>query len=250
MSEAADANAKMDADEAMSAPLRCADDVEAYLPALTRASGTIDPKARYRVPVGRSPVDGEAGALVTWVIATDVGDPGAARLLATVTELRARYGADLRVVWKSFIASPQASQAGALGLCAAGRQGQAAGFLAEAHRRTFGASTYTTSARITLDDVDQIGAALGLDARFATDVCARACRDEVIADQRLALSLGASAAPATWINGRPVAADTTITVLRSIIDAALRDARTSVGDDPARAASYYQRLISTARTAP
>jgi hypothetical protein len=55
MSEAADANAKMDADEAMSAPLRCADDVEAYLPALTRASGTIDPKARYRVPVGRSP---------------------------------------------------------------------------------------------------------------------------------------------------------------------------------------------------
>ena len=88
---------------------------------LNRATGKPDPAATYRVPVARSPVDGAPDALVTMVVASEVGDLYVGRLMPIIGQLQATYGNDLRIVWKSFIVRPLESQAAALGLCAAGR---------------------------------------------------------------------------------------------------------------------------------
>ncbi len=57
--------------------------------------------AVHRVPVGTSPVLGKADALVTLVEFADFQCPFCNRAEATVATLRAKYGADLRVVWKN-----------------------------------------------------------------------------------------------------------------------------------------------------
>ncbi len=60
-----------------------------------------DPTRRWPVPVGRSPVQGPNTALVTMVIFGDFQCPFCARTSDTLAQLRARYGNDLRVVWKN-----------------------------------------------------------------------------------------------------------------------------------------------------
>ncbi len=56
---------------------------------------------RWRVPVEHSPVQGPSTALVTMVMFGDFECPFCARARGTVAQLRARYGNDLRVVWKN-----------------------------------------------------------------------------------------------------------------------------------------------------
>lgn len=59
-----------------------------------------DSLAHFRVPIGSSPVDGKADALVTLVIFGGYQDPFSRRLIQTVAELKKQVGDELRIVWK------------------------------------------------------------------------------------------------------------------------------------------------------
>jgi protein-disulfide isomerase len=59
-----------------------------------------DAAAHLRVPVGSSPVDGKATALVTLVMFGGFQDPFSFRAMNTIHDLQKKYGDDLRLVWK------------------------------------------------------------------------------------------------------------------------------------------------------
>ncbi len=223
-----------------------------YLPILNRATGKPDPAATYRVPVARSPVDGAPDALVTMVVASEVGDLYVGRLMPIIGQLQATYGNDLRIVWKSFIVRPLESQAAALGLCAAGRQGLYAAYLREAYDRIFVPSPGKVDHRaVNAETAGDVARTIGADADvWMRDFYSFDCRDQVIADQQLMSSLGVTAAPVTFINGRYQLGAKTLADYTTLIDETLRTARAAVSSNPSQAASYYTRLMATARTTP
>lgn len=228
------------------------DNLDDYLPILNKAAGKPDPAATYRVPVARSPVDGNPDALVTMVVASEVGDLYIGRLLPVIGQLQAAYGEDLRVVWKSYIVRPLESQLAALALCAAGRQGLYAAYLRAAYDRVFAPSPGHVDHRaITPTEAAEVAVEVGADAeRWNMDFRSFDCRDQVVADQQLLTSLGVPAAPVTFINGRYQLGAKSLADYRAVIDDALRVARAAVARNPAQAATYYTRLMATARTAP
>src|SRR4051812_17222376 len=79
----------------------------------------------YSMPIENDHFDGPADAKVTLVKAYDYACPYCEKVRDTMDQLRKKYGADLRVVYKQFVVHPQVATAGALAFCAAAKQGKA-----------------------------------------------------------------------------------------------------------------------------
>ena len=84
-----------------------------------------DRNKRHVVPIDGDPFQGPADAKVTIVKAYDYACPYCNRVRATMDELRAKYGDDVRIVYKQFVVHPKVATAGALAFCAADKQGKA-----------------------------------------------------------------------------------------------------------------------------
>jgi protein-disulfide isomerase len=218
-------------------------------PEVYRARAKADPAIAYHVPVGTSVVDGAPTALITLVVGIDIATPYGPRLLATIDELRATYGAELRVVWKHLLSSSMA-QVGALALCAAGKQRAFEPML-----RAVQARRYTTSAEGLpvidpadahrhLDALRQIATELKLDVRrWERDLRSKACHEQVITDLRRLLMLGTTSTPMSWVNGRPVLGGRAAAAFIPLIDEELAKARAATAGGAIAPDAYYAAAI-------
>lgn len=197
----------------------------AKAPAPPPAGAAADPTTVYRVPVEGSPALGPATAAVTLVVFSDFQCPHCSKLDGTIGALRAKYGDQLRVVFKQspLPSHKRAEPAAELALEAFARKGDA-GFWA-AHDRLF-------AQQRALEDpeLEKLAAELGLDPRSTM----KAVRDKrhaarIADDLDLAEDVGATGTPASYVNGRKLAGARPASDFEPIIDEELAHAQRLLG---------------------
>lgn len=155
---------------------------------------TLNQDTVYPVPIGASPTRGNASARLTVIAFSDFRCPYCTRGNATIEALRARYGDDMRVVYKYLPFQGPAATSAALGAWAAGEQGK----FWEFHD-----AMYTRGARFTLADLEETAAGLGLDvAKWYRDVESDEGKLHIRADIDLAKRLQITGTPTYFVNGR------------------------------------------------
>jgi len=192
----------------------------AAAPAGAAAPGSAAPPAAaspfvYHVPVDGLPALGNDAALITIVAFTDYECSYCKQAEATIAQLRAHYGSDLRVVVAEHPMPMHANaRPAALAALAAAEQGHFAGM----HARLFEGSLDAAS-------IDHAAAAEGLHpSRFATDRAGRATLALGRAEE-LGKALGVPGTPAFFINGRMIVGPQPIATFEGVIEERLAVAR-------------------------
>jgi protein-disulfide isomerase len=198
--------------------------------------------AIFKVPVGDSPVKGNAGALITIVEFSDYQCPFCSRAHNTVVQLQKDYGDKLRVVMKQnpLPFHPNAKPA-ALAALAAGEQGK----YWEFHDKLF-------ANQQQLDDAtyEKYAQEIGLNVeKWKADKGSSKYNDVIQRDQTLAQQLGASGTPAFFINGKKLVGAQPIERFKTLIDAELARAQALVNSGTP-AANVYAKIIENGATAP
>lgn len=152
------------------------------------------------VPIGDSPTQGPADALVTIVVFADYQCPFCGRVLPTLAQIRANYGDDVRIVYKNnpLPFHQDALPAAELALEARAQRGDSGFF--EAHE-----ALYASQRGLSRADLERIATALGLDpsrTRHALD--GQHHRPTIQRDIALAAQVGATGTPNFFINGQVV----------------------------------------------
>lgn len=192
-----------------------------------------DRKLVYSVPVGSSPQLGAPSAKVTMVMAFEFACPFCQRAWATVDALRAKYGTDLRVVYKQRIVHPRIATTPALGACAANKQGKWRKFADLTWTKAFEARDFEEA------NIDAIARQVGVNMKkFKGDV-AGACAQELADEQALMQKLAINATPSFFINGRYMSGAQPQAAFEALIDEELAKA-TKSGVKPDR---YYEDEI-------
>ncbi len=205
-----------------------------------------DPEQVLRVPVGSSPTTGPADALVTMVVFSDFQCPFCQRVELTLASLRARYPADLRIVWKNqpLPFHERARPAAEAAMEAYAQHGNA-GFWA------FHDAVFARPGALSEDaDVERFAQEAQLDMpRFRAAMAAHAHAPEVDADMALATQLEANGTPHFFINGRRLVGAQPEATFVTAIDEARRRAEDFVRAHPqVGRAAYYEWIMAEAGT--
>ncbi len=190
--------------------------------------------AVYDVPVDRSPVRGSADALVTIVEFGDFQCPFCGRVQQTVEVLRARYGHDLRIVWKNdpLDFHPNAVPAAVAALEARAQGGDTAFW--QMHDLL-----YRNQQDLSRATLERLATQLHLDmARFRRALDQQTHADAIRADQALSDRLGVDGTPAFFINGQLLMGAQPLDAFTQLVDARLADARARVQGGTPRANLY------------
>jgi protein-disulfide isomerase len=205
-----------------------------------------DPRAVYRVPVGTSPQQGPADALVTVVIFSDYQCPFCTRVEPTLASLRETYGNDLRLVWKNnpLPFHQQAMPAAEASMEVFAQRGAAAFW--QYHDILF-----QNQQALAREDLERYaGQIQGVDmARFRAALDNHTHQAAIEADQALARQLGASGTPSFFINGRNLRGAQPVEAFRTLVDEVLADARQRVSSGTPRA-RVYETIIASGATQP
>ncbi|MBW2461701.1 MAG: DsbA family protein [Deltaproteobacteria bacterium] len=151
-------------------------------------------------PIGDSPTQGPADALVTIVVFADYQCPFCGRVLPTLAQIRENYGDDVRIVYKNnpLPFHQEAMPAAELALEARAQRGDSGFF--EAHE-----ALYASQRGLGRADLERIATALGLDAsRTRRALDSRRHRPTIQRDIDLATQIGAAGTPNFFINGHVV----------------------------------------------
>ena len=190
---------------------------------------------RYQVSVDADdPQRGSREALVTIVAFSDFQCPFCSRATATLTELEASYGADLRIVWRDQpLAFHQNAQPAALLAREAYAQQGDAGFW-RMHDTLF-----ANQRQLERDDLLRYAREQALDvSRVRRALDSRAALPKIEASSALGNRIGASGTPTFFINGRKLTGAQPAAAFRTMIDEELRTARARVLAGSARANVY------------
>ena len=201
-----------------------------------------DPKAVYKVPVGKSAAKGPADALVTSVEFREVQCPCCTRGGPTVQQITDTYGKDVRVLWRNN-PLPFHAKAGpaATAALAAGEQGK----FWEYHDKLF-----ENQQALARENLEQYAKDLGLNAgKFKAALDTNKHKAETEADQALARSLGASGTPSFFINGRNLRGAQPFDAFKAVIDEELAKAKDMVAKGTPKA-QVYAKVIENGATAP
>jgi protein-disulfide isomerase len=156
----------------------------------------FDTAAIYRVPAGGRPARGLAAAPVTIVEFSDFRCAACASAQVTLQQVLALHGDAVRLVYRHL---PLDADGGTLPAEAAELAAEQ-GLFWPMHDRLFGAEEALDRSRL-----ETIAAELGLDmTRFRRGLTQGRARSAVLADLRLASSLGIASTPMFFINGRPL----------------------------------------------
>jgi protein-disulfide isomerase len=184
--------------------------------------GQLDPRLTYRVGLGLpNHQAGRDDALVTIVEWSDFQCPFCAREAPVIAKLRAKYGDELRVIYRHFPVlfhpdSMIAAEAGA----AAAEQGKFWAF----HDQVF-----AHAGELARADLEAYAKAAGLDvARFRAALDDRRFHDAVVVEGAAAEALGVDGTPTFFINGQPVIGAATEAFLDRVVQAHLDRAREAV----------------------
>jgi protein-disulfide isomerase len=178
----------------------------------------------YRVPAGKSPARGPAGALVTIVVFSDFQCPFCKRAEETVKALEARYPGALRFVWKNVPLPfhPRAEPAAELALEARAQKGDGAFWAA--HDKLF-----ASQPALEADDLERIARELSLDVKRAmAAVKTHEHRALIEADESLAEGFHVEGTPQFFVNGRRLVGAQPASAFASVIDDALARAKAAV----------------------
>lgn len=194
----------------------------------------MDHATVWNVPLGQSPKLGETGALVTIVEFADFQCPFTKRVQPTLDAIIAKYGRDVRIVFKH---NPLPFHYWAL----------PAAMLAIEARAEKGDVGFWRAAKLLFathdmpgdSDLDLVASVLKLDPkRVGRALKGEMYRTEVLADQRLALDLNARGTPHFFINGRRLAGAQGVEAFSAIIDEELTRTRAIVASGLPRTAVY------------
>ncbi len=199
----------------------------------------LDEDTVFPVPVGDSVVRGRADAPVTIVAFSDFQCPFCARGHEAMEALRARYGEDIRFVFKHF--PLPGHPLGALASRASFAALEAGKFW------EFHDAVFALGGRYGADDLLEIGAELGIDRQAMEDALMREDNDAVVqADLDLGVRLGVTGTPAYFINGRPIVGAHPILDFRMlIVEELARVAEARAQGVPA--AEIYRHLTGVAQ---
>jgi protein-disulfide isomerase len=203
----------------------------------TTPTATVAPPpdtAIYAVPVDSSPVLGKKDALVTIVEFSDFQCPFCKRAEPTLATLRAKYGDDLRMVWKDEPLSfhPQAGPSAELAREARKQLGDV-GFW-RAHDML-----YASSPNLQPNDLDVVAESLGLNVRLVhTAIDDKGYQQSINEDVALANVVGAQGTPTFFINGRKLTGAQPVGKFEQIIDEELPKARALVASGTPRERVY------------
>jgi protein-disulfide isomerase len=199
----------------------------------------LDSAKTYRVGLGLPGHQlGPDTALVTIVAWGDFQCPYCAKLTQTLRAVRAKYGDELRIVYRHYaMRSHRDAPLAAEAAVAAAAQGKFWAF----HDRLF--DHFGALAR---HDLEEHARAAGLDlAAFRAALDDRRYRDIVAAETAAAQSLGVDGTPTMFVNGKPMFGSRDVAALETIIDEHLAQARTAVKGGIA-ARDVYPLFMSTA----
>jgi protein-disulfide isomerase len=175
----------------------------------------LDRTTLYRVGLGLPGHQiGPDDALVTLVVWSDFQCPFCARQAPVLAQLRDKYKADLRVVYRHMpmVFHRDAGLAAEAGVAAAA-QGKFWAF----HDQVFGDFGHLARA-----DLERFAQAAGLDlAKFRAALDDRRYRDAILAEAASAEALGVDGTPTMFINGAPVNGARDFATMQRIIDAHL-----------------------------
>jgi len=195
-----------------------------------------DAAAIYGVPVGTSPTVGSPKAKVTLVMAGEFACPYCRKVWDTVEDLRKKYGADLRVVYKSFVVHPKVATLAAQAACAAAHQGKFHEMAELLWTKAFDARAFDEA------NIDAIAKAAKLDMkRYHADVTGP-CPTEVAAENAEMAKFGVGATPSFFINGRYLAGALPEEEFAALIDEELAKAKIAI-EGGVKADSYYETQI-------
>lgn len=180
-----------------------------------------DDKTIWHVPVGTSPTQGPATALVTVVTFAEFQCPFCGRLQPTLQSLRAKFGGDLRLVFKhNPLPFHKRAEPAAHFTAEAFAQRGDRGFW-EAHDLLF-----QHMRELEDDDLRGYAAQLRLDpARTMSAVQRRAHQATIDADAALARQVEARGTPTSFVNGRKVAGAQPLDVFETVVKQELARAR-------------------------
>ena len=181
------------------------------------ADSTNIPPTPVPAPIDPAPLDaapslGPASAPVTIIEYADFGCPScwAWHKLGVLDELRAKYGDQIRFVWRDFpvitLLSPKAAEAGQC----AHEQGK----FWEFHD-----AVYAHDGAIEATDLKAYAAAIGLDmVKFDDCVTSRRYRDRVNAEQHESFERGLRGTPSFFVNGQPIIGPQHLAAFVDLID--------------------------------
>jgi protein-disulfide isomerase len=157
----------------------------------------LDEDTVYPVPIDDSPARGPADAPITIVAFSDFQCSFCARGHATMEQLRASYGEQLRFVFKHF--PLPGHPLGALASRASFAAAQVGKFW------EFHDAVFALGGRYDADDLLEIGDRLGIPRdKLETAMTTEANDARIEADIELGMTLRVSGTPAYFINGRPI----------------------------------------------
>jgi protein-disulfide isomerase len=158
----------------------------------------VDDKTVWKVPVGDSPANGPADALITIVEFSDFECPFCAKVEPTLEQLKKDYAGKIRLVWKHrpLPFHKRATPASILSIEAAKQKGPEAFWAAHA-------LLFKNQKALQDADLEKYAGELGLDVEKAKKAMAENAYASVIqADSDLADDLEASGTPHFFVNGR------------------------------------------------
>lgn len=197
-----------------------------------------DPDTVYSVPITGDPFIGPRYAPVTIVEAFDFACPYCNRARSTIAALQAKYGSDLKVVYKPFVVHRAVAYPPAYAACAAERQGK----FKEMHEAIWDKGYASGARKLSAAHMEELATSLGLDmAKFRADATGDGCHEAVADDMTLLSGLGVSGTPTFFINGRPIIGAQPMAMFATVIDQELAKARAS--SIPVK--DYYEHLVES-----
>ncbi|MDD9968639.1 MAG: thioredoxin domain-containing protein [Myxococcales bacterium] len=201
-----------------------------------------DPKAVYKVPVGKSAQKGSDDALITIIEFSDFQCPFCSRVNPTMADIVKEYGKDVRVIFKH---NPLPFHKDAMPAAQAALEARDQGKFWEYHDKLF-----ENQKALKPADLEKYAKDVGMNvAKLKTALKDEKHKAEAEADQKLARSLGASGTPAFFINGRNLRGAQPLPAFKAVIDEELKKAKALVDKGTAKK-DIYAAVTAKGSTTP
>jgi protein-disulfide isomerase len=201
-----------------------------------------DPNTVYKVPIGDAPVKGNHDAKVTMVEFSDFQCPFCGRASGTVDQMEAKYGNDLRVVYKQ---NPLPFHNHAMEAAEASMAAGAQGKFWEMYDVLFKNQQHLERA-----DLEKYAQQIGLDMnKFKADMDSHRFKDQIEKDKAQAAQLGATGTPAFFINGHKLVGAQPPDAFSKVIDEQ-KAAAEKVLASGVSSSQLYDTLIAKGVTSP